>query len=707
MASLPATRPIIGTGEDDTIVGSRHSDVMSGRNGNDVMSGQNGNDEVWGGRGDDTLYGNNGNDKLYGAGGPTVVNVTAITIADDYPVSVIFEGETAGYRNSFGYYKIDPVTGEIKDPQIIWENASLQGSGGNLIQGVSQEYLDVSAGDQIGFFIVSNGYSYNNYNALGDGSYAFVNADGSPATLNSTDPKLVFIGTDGTQTEIRYHDYHTAAFGDTLALNPDGILHTTGVLKTDKGTITLGFEDLYNGGDRDFDDSVFTVDLGTANATLLNAHYRQQVGLDDPNSDPDDGNTNVVVPDFTDNDILYGGTGSDELYGFRGNDQLYGNNGWDELHGGLGNDMLSGGSGNDELYGNAGNDQMYGGNHDDKLYGSSGDDMLDGGSGNDLLEGGSGDDVLIGGFGDDILSGTSGNDTLSGDNGNDTLKGGSGNDTLNGGSGQDTLTGNSGEDILDGGSDNDSLSGGSDNDILKGGAGNDELNGNSGNDLLDGGTGDDVINGGSGIDTVDYTDWTKKVTVNLLTGVAKGDGTDQLISIENVLGSDYNDNIVGNRLDNVLHGNDGNDRLVGYTGDDELHGGDGRDYLNGSSGQDQLFGDDGNDILRGGKGSDEITGGFGNDVLYGGELGRNDQTSDTFIFNAGDGQDVIVDFELGLDLLLLDSTYTEEQYEACMVDSDDGTLFDFSQIDAALNDTILLEGIEVADLQAQDWMMVA
>jgi hypothetical protein len=275
MASLPATRPIIGTQADDTITGSKHSDVMSGRNGDDVMSGQNGNDEVWGGRGDDTLYGNNGNDKLYGAGGPTLVNVTSITIADDYPVSVTFEGETAGYKNSFGYYKIDPDTGAILNPDIIWQNASLQGSGGNLIQGVSNEVLDVSAGDQIGFFIISNGYNYNNYAALGEGSLAFVNADGSVATLDSNNPKLVFTATDGTQTEILHHDYHTAAYGDTVNLNPDGILHTTGILKTDKGTITLGFEDLYNGGDRDFDDSVFTVNLGPTNPTLLNANYRQ------------------------------------------------------------------------------------------------------------------------------------------------------------------------------------------------------------------------------------------------------------------------------------------------------------------------------------------------------------------------------------------------------------------------------------------------
>ncbi len=705
MASLPATHPIIGSKDDDTITGTKHSDVMSGLNGNDTLSGQNGNDEVWGGRGDDTLYGNNGNDILYGAGGPNLVNVTSIAIADDYPVSVTFEGETAGYRNSFGYYKIDTATGEITDPEIIWENASLQGSGGDLIQGVSNQLLDVSAGDQIGFFIISNGYSYNNYDALGEGSLAFVEADGSPATLQSINPKLVFNAVDGTQTEIVHHDYHTAAFGETLGLNPDGILHTSGVLKTDMGTVTLGFEDLYNGGDRDFDDSVFTVNLGTSNATLLNAHYRAAQGL--PDLTGGDGASSVVVPDFSDNDILYGGTGQDELHGFRGNDQLWGNNGNDELHGGLGADHLYGDSGEDELYGNSGDDFLYGGSQDDLLIGSSGDDYLEGGNGNDDLQGGSGDDVVKGGSGNDSLTGTSGDDQLYGDNGHDDLAGGSGNDQLFGGSGNDELAGNSGADILDGGSGNDVLVAGSGNDMLQGGSGNDELHGNSGDDLLDGGYGNDTINGGSGIDTVDYGDWSKKINANLLTGSVSGNGTDTLISVENVLGTAYSDSIVGNRKDNELSGQGGNDRLIGYSGNDILHGGDGEDYLNGVSGSDILYGGSDDDVIRGGKGSDEIVGGLGDDTLYGAELGRNDLTKDLFVFNVGDGQDLIVDFEVGIDQLVLSDDHSAATYAACLLDSGEGAIFDFSQIDLTWDDSMLFEGVSVADLQAEDWFSFA
>ncbi|MEM8839688.1 MAG: calcium-binding protein [Pseudomonadota bacterium] len=669
MGSLPATHPIIGTNQDDTITGTIHSDVMSGRLGDDVMSGQNGNDEVWGGRGGDTLYGNNGNDVLYGSGGPNVVQVQSITVTDEYPVSVVFEGETAGYRNSFGYYKVDTETGEIKDVSIIWPNASLQGSGGNLVGGETREYLDVSAGDQLGFFIVSNGYSYNNFASFNDGSFAFVDANGDTATLASTNPQLVFQGNDGTTTPVRYHAYHTAAHGDTVGLNPDGILHTTGILKTQKGTITLGFEDLYNGGDRDFDDSVFTVDIGAQNATLLNAHYRTSLGLDNGSNQEGDGPP--IVIDYEDDDILYGGTGSDELYGHRGNDALYGENGHDELFGGLGNDVLDGGRGDDELFGNSGDDQLFGGNGHDLLEGSSGDDTIEGGHGNDVLKGGSNDDIVRGGQGNDSLEGNSGNDILEGESGHDTLSGGSGDD------------------------------------VLKGGSGNDQIDGNSGDDLIDGGSGNDVINGGSGIDTVDYSSWTKKISANLLTGVVRGDGTDELISIENMIGTGYDDKIIGSRLANEIDGGAGDDTLIGYTGDDLLNGEIGDDYLNGGSGADTLSGGEGVDMLRGGKGSDLIDGGEGDDVLYGAELGRNDGVEDTFFFELGDGDDVIIDFEVGTDFVSLSDNYSVGDYEAVLSDTQDGALLDFASLDPMHDDSVLLQGVSVADLTSADWLLFA
>jgi serralysin len=533
---------MIGTNDDDVLNGTKHSDVMSGRFGDDTLKGHNGNDEVWGGTGDDTLYGNSGNDILYGSGGPNLVQITSVEITGDHPVSVVFEGETAGYRNTFGYYKV-AEDGTINNVEFIWPNASLQGSGGDLIQGQSREYLDVQEGDKIAFFIVSNGYSKNNgYSALDleNGTLQFQNSDGSVATINSDGPRLYHIAPDGTKTLIQYDPYHTAAYGNTVALNPDNILHTTGVLKTDAGTITLGFEDLYNGGDRDFDDSVFTVDIGLASALLLNAHYQQQLGGNDP--DPGGGGQPPVIA-RTDNDILHGGDGADELHGRSGDDQLNGNNGHDALHGGSGNDAIYGNSGEDKLYGNSGDDALYGGNHDDDLNGNNGDDILLGESGNDTLNGGTGNDTLEGGTGDDSLIGGSGNDVLVGGYGDDTLKGGAGVDHLRGGH------------------NNDSLYGGHDDDFFYGDAGN------------------DYMHGGRGNDTVDYSAFEVDLSISLHNKRAHGQeiGTDTLKFIDNIVSGGGDDVLKGTSGANIIDGGAGDDQIRSLRGSDTLTGGEGAD----------------------------------------------------------------------------------------------------------------------------------
>jgi len=540
MASLPATHPVIGDNTNNLLIGTRLSDVMSGRFGDDDLRGAGGNDEVWGGTGDDILHGQNGNDILYGSGGPSLLNFSAVEITDDYPVSVIFEGETAGYRNTFGYYKVDE-NGFIQDTKFVWPNASLAGSGGSLIQGVSQEFLDVSAGDKIGFFIVSNGFGLNGgYSGidLDSGALKFLEANGSPASLTSTGPKLYHVADDGTQTEIRTHSYHTAAHGENVGLNPDGLLHTTGVLKTDKGTVTLGFEDLYNGGDRDFDDSVFTVDIGLANALVLNAHYNAGSGGTDPEAGGD-------LPEIvrSDNDTLLGGAGADELHGRSGDDLLYGNTGADELHGGSGNDFLDGSSGNDQLFGNSGNDELQGGSGDDVLNGNNGDDVLSGGTGEDALNGGTGNDSLDGGNHDDSLIGGSGDDVLAGGYGNDVLKGGAGSDHLFGGHNDDQLFGGHGD------------------------------------DFFFGDAGDDLMHGGRGIDTVDYSAFDVDLSVMLHNKRAHGQeiGTDTLKYIDNVISGGGDDFLKGSRGENVIEGGAGNDEIRGMGSADLLTGGAGAD----------------------------------------------------------------------------------------------------------------------------------
>ena len=131
---------------------------------------------------------------------------------------------------------------------------------------------------------------------------------------------------------------------------------------------------------------------------------------------------------------------------------------------------------------------------------------------------------------------------------------------------------------------NDNVYGTKMSDTLIGLAGNDYLYGNGGNDILNGGAGNDYLDGGDGNDTATYAGNSSAVTVNLSLSSAQntvGAGTDTLYSIENLIGSSYNDTLTGDAKANLLEGGLGNDILIGGAGTDTLIGGLGADILTG------------------------------------------------------------------------------------------------------------------------------
>ncbi len=233
------------------------------------------------------------------------------------------------------------------------------------------------------------------------------------------------------------------------------------------------------------------------------------------------------------------------------------------------------------------------------------------------------------------------------------------------------------------------------NDTITGGAGNDLLVGGGGNNLLDGGTGNNVVSYGANVgadqsgddvnldfDTngVSNTFSYVSVNANLTTGSstftytwngALETGVDTLKNIENVIGSNGNDSLVGGTFATALYGGAGSDTLVGGSGPALLEGGPGADKLVGGAGtntasyesssdgvsvsllsgtgnggdatgdvltniqnligsyySDILIGNNsanqisggagGNDYLMGEAGNDTLTGGPGNDTLDGG-----------------------------------------------------------------------------------------
>ncbi len=117
------------------------------------------------------------------------------------------------------------------------------------------------------------------------------------------------------------------------------------------------------------------------------------------------------------------------------------------------------------------------------------------------------------------------------------------------------------------------------NDILDGQGGNDTIFALWGNDHLIGGAGADKLYGGFGSDTADYSGSSAGVNLNLdrtywwwsnqtaSGGDAEGD---QLFSIENLVGSNHDDQLKGNWKSNRLEGGEGNDFLTGGWGHDQF-----------------------------------------------------------------------------------------------------------------------------------------
>ncbi|MEM9376212.1 MAG: Ig-like domain-containing protein [Pseudomonadota bacterium] len=230
-------------------------------------------------------------------------------------------------------------------------------------------------------------------------------------------------------------------------------------------------------------------------------------------------------------------------------------------------------------------------------------------------------DTLTGDTGSNLLRGLAGDDVLSGHTGNDTLEGGAGADTLNGDAGTDAASYENSDfavwvDLSNG----ESFGGDAEGDTfvsvehLKGSDYDDTLTGDAQGNMLTGGKGDDwfvateggdIYAGGEDFDTVDYSNFTRAVTVNLgytigypiLSPIAS-QSTHRFAGIEHIVGSDFDDTIYGTALDNVFQGGKGNDILRGGVGLDTyiFHSGDGQDKisetLNNDGGWDTLmFGD--------------------------------------------------------------------------------------------------------------------
>lgn len=443
---------LTGTGIKDDLAGGKADDVIKGAGGKDNLSGGAGSDTMWGGGGNDTMSGGTGDDVMVGSNkGATKTDLNSLKISENVTAKITFDGESAGYKNTLGMYKIG-ADGTISDVKIVFANSSQKGSGGDLVGGVSSKDFELKAGEKIGFFVVPNAYdqSYNGgktpastYLNDPNATWKLVDMDSTKGGKGGVDgnvekyhTQLVYVGADGKEVVIK-SQYGNEVFHGTNKsgwLNADGYNHTNNATDALDGKIKIGFEDLWSGGDKDFDDVSFTLDIGVDNVSKL---------------------TSVAgkVAKSEDNDTMSGGDGNDKMFGVSGDDTMDGGTGDDKMSGGSGNDVMTGGEGDDLLMGNAGNDRMLADDGNDRVIGGSGFDTLDfSGWGNGVKVDlnahfalGAGKDYVRG---IEAVLGTEFDDELGGDKGANALNGGSGNDELRGRGGADTLTGGEGEDTF-------------------------------------------------------------------------------------------------------------------------------------------------------------------------------------------------------------------------------------------------------------------
>ena len=648
-----------GSAYADILEGDESANELDGGGGNDELRGNGGDDVLDGGAGADRLVGGAGEDTASFEHSDAAVTVrlhSVVVQGGDAEGDTFAAMETVEYIDSNGGTQqedvpdIEHLRGSAHDDVLAGDSRANRLEGG---AGADRLYGGPGGGDDV----LEGGAGED---ALFGGSGDDILNGGADADMlkGGTGEDTASYAHSDAGVEVRLHSGVVLggdAEGDVL----DGIENVRGsayadILEGDEHTNRLngtdGADELWGNGGDDVLEGGAADDVleGGAGADRLDGG----AGVDWLSYTGSDGAVSVRLYDglaqrgHAEGDTI---TGFENLRGSAYPDRLAGTGRANHLEGGAGNDQIRGGSGDDVLDGGAGADQFYGGPGTDRITYRGSDagvtvDLEDGtGEGGhaegdvivdvENVEGSDYEDTLTGHDGANRLEGGDGNDSLLGQGNHDVLEGGAGADQLEGGTGVDTVVyrnsseavtinlndgtatgghaagdviveienveGSNYDDVLSGNSGANWLLGGSGNDELRGSGGNDQLFGDSGDDALEGGIGSDLINGGTGNDTIVYANSNAAVTVHLGDNSSAGGhaDADEILAIENVEGSNYND---------VLTGDNGPNRLYGGDGEDEIRGGDGND---------QLFGGNGNDLLEGGEGIDRLDGGPGVDTV--------------------------------------------------------------------------------------------
>lgn len=634
----------------ENLAGGAGNDQITGTSGDNVLDGYGGNDVLRGGLGNDTLTGGEGDDHLIGDDGGALADFGFVNL-------------------NFGGQDILP---------------GAQGFGGSI-----SDFLEVQNLTSIGTETFTIEMLYQASEVYDDDGALL-----SYAVAGTGDEIMIY--SDGGMLEIKVNNVLYETGVDANDILHDGALHRLS-LTYELFPNNIGEVRVYVDGELEYSGSRSNSAITTGGRLIIgqeqdnfdsNAEFNSQQILSGRVSDIrifDDVRTTAEIADnayalidpatqglvenWVITDALTNVAGSAAMTLSGGVLTLVGEAGDDILDGGAGADILDGQEGFDlasyESFmrdGEAGQSGLRVSLSDlsqntgdaigdvfisiEGLIGSRWDDELTGDDGDNALYGGAGDDILRGGLGGDILDGEGQNPGYSGDIADYAESNAAISINLQAG----TASGGHAEgDVL---SNIESLIGTDFDDVLIG-----DFNRN----FLAGFGGADFIDGGGGFDYVDYRVSTEAVTINLATGQGSGGHAqgDIIANFEGILGSQYDDVLIGSDVLNDLVGGEGDDLLIGGAGQDVLNGGLGNDTisyidsnegvivrlfvvgedegtinfggtamrdiifdvenLTGSSFRDLLYGDNGENVLIGMSGNDSLSGRGGDDILHGGD----------------------------------------------------------------------------------------
>jgi Ca2+-binding RTX toxin-like protein len=557
------THTINGTNGNDTISGTSGNDTILAKAGDDVITAGSGNDKVDGGAGNDTIDGGSGNDKIDGGSGNDTITGGSgndlidggsgnDTITGGSGNDLIYGGsgtDTAIFGGNFASYDILDLFGLVV----------IKGQDGTDVV-LDVEYLKFDDGS---YNVASNVFTPTPPPALPLVSVVATDGIGTE-TVDGTDFTFTFSRTGDTSLPltVSYSIFPAPIDGATPGTDFPA---QTGTITFAVGSATavLSFDALPDALVENTE--LFSVVVG------VGAGYQ----VDIPNATANASITDGTIYGTPGPDTLVGTNNPDAIVGLDGNDSLDGQAGDDALYGGNGDDGLGGGPGNDYLDGEAGFDRaVY------AMGGAPVSIMLAAGTATigasmdtlrsiELARGTAHDDVFNAvGFGTgstnassegnnfNAFEGLAGNDTVTG-NGNTRIE------FTNATAGVTVTfaTGNSGGATGDASVGTDTFSG------------TFAVRGSQHNDLIiNAGGSNNTFDGQSGFDTVSYASAGAAINVNLQNtagaNVTGGGGNDVLrdnlnaVTIEGIIGTNFNDTFTGNGAANSFDGLAGVDIAV-------------------------------------------------------------------------------------------------------------------------------------------------